>query len=585
MADTNEQEIIRCFEEIAKYDLPAETVEQHLRQVRERLTDQASVPPERKSIRRIFFSNRWMKLAAAAGIVLALAATFHLFSNPRLEAAELLTLVARNMEKLAWVKTVTEKYGADQNVPVGVDVHWTDVTNKRVYAVYDKKYVHLMDYRRGEWSVYRPDTNDMVVKPLSGDWSPAGEVQEYIAKLKREGITVHQSETMFQGKKAILVEFDETLNDIGSNAAMTNMMMDGKSVKTIRQKLLIDPNRIIGAAEISYLERNGQLISVQKSRMEPLTRGPSDIYELGVPRHVKIINNVPDPAVQALRQKINDYRARFLNEYIAVITEAEVQDETEEIREATVVFCQGRKIRADVYYRDPRPRERLAWQYRTELEASLRYVRPFWPEEDGRDIRSVRLYDGLWQYVTEVKDDGFVAWEKQRRPDGDMYSDDDMDDFGWRTLWWLNEPEHLYEDSYSKEHGLVGMELTSQCGVGTSVPKRLVLYVDPQKDYTCARYIDEQLFDAPWQSDKTWLDKVENKPNLREELRDFEVREYGRTSSGQWYPKVIAETSYYQDFGTARQDTSRLIRIHLVAEHPQFPAGIFDPKELPQVKP
>jgi hypothetical protein len=78
---------------------------------------------------------------------------------------------------------------------------------------------------------------------------------------------------------------------------------------------------------------------------------------------------------------------------------------------------------------------------------------------------------------------------------------------------------------------------------------------------------------------------VQNKDVLQERLQDFEVREYGQTSNGQWYPKVIAETSFDRGFKAIRLDTRTIIRIHLVAEHPEFPAGIFDPAKLPQVKP
>ncbi len=578
MADMNEQELIRRLEEIANYDLPAETTEQHLQDVRGRLLSQTAIRPRHRRI-------RWAGLAAAAIIVVGAMATWKLFPSPRLQAAELLTQVAQNMEKLAWLKRVTERYGPDQNQPVSEDIHWSDMANKRVYAVYSKKYVHFMDYQRKEWWVYRPDTNDMILQPLHGEWTPT--VQEYVAKVKREGISVRQSETMHQGRRMTVLEFDETLNDVGAGTTMTNMWMNGRSVKTIRNRFIIDPNRIMGSAELSYLERDGRVISILKMHLEPATKGPADIYELGVPKNVKIINKLPDPATHALRQEINERRTRFLNDYIAVITEAKVNGESEEIRQAKVVFRRAQSIRVDVYYRDPRSRDRLMSQYQAELEASSQCLRPFWPDEDSRDIRSIRLYDGLWQYVTELKDDRLVALEKQRRPEGDLYADDDVDDFAWRTLWWLNQPEHMYEDSYAKERGLTATELTARAGEdGATMPKRLALYVDPQRDFVCDRYIEEELFDAPWQMDKAWLQKVERRDSLEERVRDIRVSEYGRTSGGQWYPRVITEAGHTRRFDEAKpRETRRVIRIHVVAEHPRFPDDVFDPDKLPQVKP
>ena len=215
-------------------------------------------------------------------------------------------------------------------------------------------------------------------------------------------------------------------------------------------------------------------------------------------------------------------------------------------------------------------------------------MKAFWPEEEGWGIWSVRLYDGLWQHLLQVEDarstgQGFklTAREKQRRPSGDLYGDDDIDDFGWRTLWAFDGVEHMLEDDYSRTHGLLATEWTTQA-LGSQLPKRQVMYVDPQKDYIRQRYTSEELIDAPWQEDKTWMDRVQNKERPRESSVVREVVEYGQTSAGQWYPKVINEKGY-EYYGATRRDVNRITRIHLIAEHPAFPTDIFDPQALPKV--
>ncbi len=587
MTDMNEKDIIRCFAEMADYDLGEKTVETDLSRVREMLTGPTAARRQRKPIWRTIMLSKWTRLSSAAAIVIA--AVFvgiSLFSNSKLEASELLAQVARNMEKLTWLKAVTERYVPDQNEPVGASEHWMDVENKRVYAIYDGKYIHLMDYTLGQWSIYRPDTNDMVVKPLTGEWtSPTTEIEGYIKKLKREGLEVKQTERTQHGEKVIVMEFDEVLNDVGSEAPITAMMMNDKSVKTIRCEIVVarDRRTLISGA-MTYLDRAGDVIAIHRSRNEPVTTGPTDIYELGVPQDVTIINRMPSETVSQIRQQIDASETQFLDEYIAVITEAKVEGGREDIREACVAFCQGTKLRVDVYRKNYGTRDPLTARYRAELEPSLRYLSPFWPNEDERTVRGVRLYDGLWQYILEAKEDTLVARDKQRRPDGDLYADDDVEDFAWRTLWWLNRPEHMYEDTYSQENGLIAMELTAQA-LGSQLPRRLVLYVDPERDYVCDRYIEQQLLDAPWQQDKTWLDNVSNKNSLTEYVRDAQVSQYARTESGQWYPKVITETGYTHEYNYVTTNTKRVIRIHLVAEHPQFPDGIFDPNGLPQAQP
>lgn len=528
-------------------------------------------------------TSKWTRLSSAAVLVIAaVSVVFNPFSDSKLEASELLAQMARNMENLTWLKSITKRYVPDQNEAVGTDEHWIDAKNKRVYAIYDGKYIHLMDYGHEEWSIYRPDTNDMIVKPLVGEWaSPSAEIEGYIEKLEREGLEVRQTEQAQEGGKVIVLEWEEVLNDIGSEAPMTPMLMNGKSVKTIRYEIVIDrKDYMLRSATTTYLDPTGKVIAVHRSQSEPITTGPADVYELGVPRDVTVINKVPSQAVKAVRRKIDENKSQFLDEYIAVITEAEAKSGHEDIREAFVVFCKGKTLRVDVYRKSYGTGETLSARYRASLEPSLRYLRTFWPNENERAISSVRLYDGPWQYILEPKEDRLVAAARQRRPDGDVYGDDDIDDFTWHTLWWLGEPEHMYEDAYSQANGLVAMELTAQA-LGSQPPKRLVLYVDPARDYVCHRYVQQQLLDAPWQQDKTWLDSVSNKGSLSEYVRDTQVTEYGRTESGRWYPKVITETGYTHEYDYVRMDTNRVIRIHLVAERPQFPDGIFDPNRLP----
>ncbi len=579
MTQRHEQEIISALEKAGQFELPKAAVERDLERVRQLLAGER----RKRNIWRTIVQSRWARLTSVAAVLVIALLALTLFMEPTPAAAKLLAQVARNMEKLAWAKTITESYAPGKDEPVSVDATWTDVRGKRVFAIYGHKYIHLMDYPRRQWTVYQPETNDMIVKPLEGEWvSPAESVQEYARKLRNEGIEVTPSEEAREGRDVIVLQFDESLNYLQGSGPATNMMMNGRHVKTMRHKLVIDKqDHLLGASEITYLDPEGNVIVTQKSTSEPVQTGPADVYELGVPRDAKIVNKVPEERMQQVRQDITAHRSRFLDTYIAVITEALTKNGQEQIIEGMVVFRRAKELRVDVYRRLYSQPDHITPLYHSELNASLTRLKTYWPEEENWGIQSMRLYDGLWQYVLEVQDDKLVAWDKQRRPDGDAYSDDDLDDFGWRTLWWLNEPEHMFEDDYSRTHALIAMELTAQWQ-GYRPPKRQVAYVDPQKDYICRRFIDEELFDAPWQEDKNWIDKVQDKQRLRERRRVRDVTEYGRTSAGQWYPKVITETGHELPYGRSREDVARVIRIHLLAEHPEFPEGIFDPQKLPQ---
>jgi hypothetical protein len=580
MTQRHEQEIISALERAGQFRLPEASVERDLDRVRQLLASER----RRRNIWRTIAQNRWTRLTAVAAVFVIVCVPFAFLMEPAPAAARLLAQVAHNMEKLTWAKIITESYAPGKEEPVSVDVHWTDVKNKRVFAVYDRKYIHLMDYTLRQWSIYRPETNDMIITRLEGEWvSPSGAIQEYIRRLQKEGIEVTPSEEMHEGREVIVLQFAESLNYLQGSGPATNMMMNGRHVKTMRHRLVIDKqDHLLGATEITYLDPDGNVIVVQKSRSEPIRTGPTDVYELGVPKDVTIVNKVPDERVQQVRKSIATHASRFLDTYIAVITEARMENGQERITEGMVVFRRAKELRVDVYRRLYSQPDHITPLYRSELDASLTRLKSYWPEGENWGIRSVRLYDGLWQYVLEVKDDNLVAWDKQRRPDGDAYATDDVEEFAWQTLWWLNEPEHMYEDDYSRTHGLIAMELTTQWQ-GYRLPKRQVAYIDPQKDYICQRFIDEELFDAPWQEDKEWMNKAENKGSLRERRRVRDVTEYGQTSAGQWYPKVIAETGHELPYDRLREDVAGVIRIHLLTEHPEFPEGVFDPDRLPSV--
>ncbi|GAF67443.1 unnamed protein product [marine sediment metagenome] len=88
-----------------------------------------------------------------------------------------------------------------------------------------------------------------------------------------------------------------------------------------------------------------------------------------------------------------------------------------------------------------------------------------------------------------------------------------------------------------------------------------------------------QLRNAPWQKDKSWLDGVD--PNIiPEDLTSIrEVAELARTDTGQWYPKKIKT---WLNNNMAKLGEPTHIETVYLRTDPQFPKGIFDPKNLPK---
>ena len=582
----SEEKIIQDFKKIADFEVSSETVLSDLSDIRRLLRNRDSIEsPAIRNVWRMIMHSKLTKYVSAAMVFFAVFISMQFLPGAELNAAELLTKVSKNMQKFKYVKSVTQSYLPDQEEPASSQTGITDYKNRQCFLIYSEGYLHQWDYKKMIWSVYRPEDNTMVVKPLSGEWiDPKAQIEEYTEKLSQEGLEVSQTEIMENGVAATVIEFDETLNNISHdpNMYMSKMMMGQTTVKTIRTKLVINRDDLyLSRSEMSYYDPQDNLIISKKTIKKPVDSVPLDIYELGVPEDVNIINKVPDKRVQEVRGLIEDYQNRFLKNYIAVQTEIDVTEGQPRLMEGTVIYCKGKKIRVDSF-RSQYPSDKkklIPAEVTVLLKESLARLEPYVSKTPRP--RAIHLYDGLWQHIYEEQGDKMVLRKPHRRPDGDLYGDDDIEDFGWRLLWLLNEPEWMYEDDFSTENDFLGMEITRQSQFGR-LPVRKVLYVDPSKDYLYRRYVEEELVDVPWQIDKNWLDSVENKERLEEEVRVYDVTEYGQTSKGQWYPKTITIKGYDNPLrkNSIKADYNRISRIYLLEENPDFPDELFDPEQL-----
>lgn len=588
---SNEEKIVQDFKEIADFQLPQASVRRDLANLREQLDKGLKTEsPAQRNVWSTIMHNRMTKYVSAAMIFAAVFISMQFLPTPQLSAAELLTKVSKNMTRFKIVKSVTENYLPGQTEPVSSETAIVDYNRKQCFITFSQGWLHQMDYENRIWSIYRPEDNTMIVKELSGELgNPGKQVEAYIKKLSEVGLEVRQSEIIEGGIEFTVIEYDDVLYNMSDdpNLFVSSTIMGSRAVKTIAHKLLINRSDLfLGWSEIRYYDPQDNLIVTKKATSEPIDSAPADIYELGVPDDVKIINKVPDERVQEVCKQIEEHRGRFLKSYLAVQTEMDVTGQQPHLMEGTVIYCKGRKIRVDsfrsIYSSDkqkPIPAEATEL-----LKDSLALLEQYVP--GSVRPREIRIYDGLWQHIYEEQGDKMVLKKPHRRPDGDMYGDDDIEDFGWRKLWMYDElPAYMIEDDFSTEKGLLAMEVTWQSQWGW-VPERKVLYVDPAKDYLFRRYIEEKLIDAPWQIDKTWIDQLDEqkKKRLRESVRVYDVTEYGQTTAGQWYPKTITSKGYdqYNPLGENgyREKWNRVYRIDLLEENPDLPDELFDPEIL-----
>jgi hypothetical protein len=581
----SEDQLIQNFKAMAEFSLPNETVARDLADLRRLVQDQ---PFDFGKSRMKRGMVKGLKYAAAAMMVVTAFVCWQLLPSSELSAAELLTRVSKNLKNFPRVKSTTENYLPGQTEPTRIDISYIDMARKQVFAVYEEKYIHRMDYEKMLWSVYRPEDNTLIVQPLAGEWmGPEIQLTEYIEKLKTEGLEVQKTETTENGAAFTVIEYDEILNNISSelDRFMSKMRMDGKPVKTIRTKLVIHKKDwFLSRTEIGYYDPRDNLILRKKITDEPIDYVPADMRELGMPADVKVINKVPDEEVRHVREIIDQKRQAFLSRYLAIKLENIIRDGNEELMEAMVIYADVRKLRVDVFGKNYPSYGQIPEAVSGLVKNSHDLLQAYLPNNEELHLRSVRIYDGLRQHKLDYHEKQYLLRIPQRRPDGDEFGDDDIDDFGWRKLWWLDNPEWMYEDEFSQQNGLIGMELAVQSDLGR-LPKRLVLYVDPTKDYLYRRYIEQELVDAPWQIDKSWIDQVKDKTRLTERVRIYDVVEYGQTSEGQWYPKVFTIKGYdnYLREKLFQKDFSRICRIYLLEENPDFSEDLFDVSKFDDV--
>lgn len=581
----SEEKIIRDFKKIADFSLPSETVEQDLADLRRRLESQdLSQTAAGRKVWRMIMENKAAKYVSAAMVFIGIFIGMHFLPAGELNAAELLTRVSENLKNYPLVKLVVENYRPDQQEPVSVDVGYCDYGNKQVFWTFDGKYIHRMDYVNWIWKIYRPEDNTLLLKDLHGEWNEEdSQLAEYITRLRTEGLTISKSEVVENNRSLTVIEYEEALNNISPmpDQFMSKMMMGTRFVKKIQTRLTVDSDRLfLATVETAYFDFADHLILRKKETSEPVDRVPADIYELGVPADANVVNKVRDEKVRKIRETIDQKQDTFLSQYLAVQLENNVRDDKESLVEAMVIYADGKKLRVDVFGKKYSDLAQAPEKISALAKNSHDLLQPYLPNGEELHLRSIRIYDGLWQHNLDYSEQKYLLQTPQRRPNGDVYGDDDIADFGWRKLGWMEEPERMMENDFSREHNLIGMELTVQSQFG-HLPKRLALYVDPAKDYLCRRYVEEELADAPWQTDKTWLNE-ESRDRLTENVRIYDVTEYAQTSTGQWYPKVTTITGYNRPLreNGRKTDYNRVSRIWLLKENPDFPQALFDPSIL-----
>jgi hypothetical protein len=129
---------------------------------------------------------------------------------------------------------------------------------------------------------------------------------------------------------------------------------------------------------------------------------------------------------------------------------------------------------------------------------------------------------------------------------------------GWDSTLLGDDPHIteivMVEDDYSRENDLICIQVLrdgyKRPGMVSRLPFKGLFYINPQRDYICAKYQILALRDPTWEGTVAWAegDAEQQCSSISEVVR------YGRTPSGKWYPKAKkAQTTIWNEDGTAQE--------------------------------
>lgn len=229
----------------------------------------------RPNVWRIIMKTRITKLAAAAVIIIAVFLAINEFGVSIDGTSVALAQVREAMEKINWLRGTSEGLN-------GVTEQWYAFESKIEIIKELDGQVKYLNYGGNRKYLYEPSSQTITISYLPDDefalgtTAPFALLDRLVKQEQERGATLTQTTGRYEG---ITVEIWEVVRS------------EEKSVEKI--KIFVDYKRLLPiAAEVKYTGSDGEKISEHKVKFEYPEAGPKDIYELGVPTSVKVVDTV-----------------------------------------------------------------------------------------------------------------------------------------------------------------------------------------------------------------------------------------------------------------------------------------------------
>lgn len=542
--------------------------------------------------------NKLTKFAAATVMVIAVMVVLFTRDGSIDGASSVFAQIQKNTIKLPWQHSVThcdyEKAGKHQE---SQSEYWYSF-NQDIKIAKSKGIISYFDLGQRKKQVYDPMLNTLEVTYLSPKEYYLGNQQKLesstqlldtlIDELKERGAVIDIESSQFEGKEVDIYSIKLPVDEYEYQEKFYGT-----------QKLVVDRTRHLLLTSETKRWSDDVGISHVFTRYDYPDEGPEDIYDMGVPETVEVLEYTPPQELAEVLDTVEAYRDSFPRRYIAIVVRSHYQWPYESyfIESANTFYMNESYQRYEERHFNPLQPWKEVKKIESQMQDSFEWQFKWWSQDTDTDLgvlfTKIAVFNGKQIHELHRQDDYEGEWKIKRKA---RASEPSFASNGPVNLAW---PIHvmrplgvdqitLIEDDYAKEKGLICIQMLSDGKKKNNnisrLPRKLLVYVNPDKDFICEKRITMDQLDAPWQSDPGWLDGISSSNIHKEDWTLIrEVLEYSRTDSGRWYPKVI-QSRQIRAKRSEEENNRNKGRLYTVyfKENPSFPEGIFDPRQLPQ---
>ena len=564
----SKESIEEILKSIGSEDVPAEV--RKIARETSRDFSKTLMRPGQHILWEYIMKSRIAKLAAAAVFILAALIGIHRFGWSVDGATLALGNVIDSAKKMPWMHIVMDLQPGNRHAEYWYCFDRSIEIHKQAHTI------AYYDFSKHEQHVYDVESNTITLSYFGGIHfahdapgaeSPWAFLEKLLQKKRTEGGEINKAKG----------EYHDSAVDI-YEVTLPSRAHIGPTVI----KIIADPttNLLIAYHQQTVKRgRNGEEIGTEEFELsfDFPSDGPADLYAVGVPESATIIDNLPQPKAaeilkryQALRKPFNEQR------FLSVVVRARYEEDpsSDVIYGADVIYNDIALLRIDTYQIRKKYQLVANWaQYKNQIGNTRESILQWLKTSEFSELRYVDLFDGKYKYQHHFM--RIEGWHATKNPGSGKWNYSNMGNDLPLLRYWLSKAvsSAIIEDDYSQKNNLICVELVFDENYSFRPPlEKCLIYLNPTKYYHWQKLTMEYQHPPQVQEDQQAV-----------AIYVTEVTQFAQTDDGQWYPTVVEDwTSLWDSEGNVSSPKRSLVRTVYLETNPDFPEGIFDPKNLPK---